>query len=47
MIKYQDLPQTFSAKLPRSNAMLERANKVLVSFVTTGPHDYGLVGSLL
>ena len=38
MIKYQDLQQMFSAKLPNSNAMLERANKVLVSFVTTGPY---------
>jgi glutamate-1-semialdehyde-2,1-aminomutase len=38
MIKYQDLPGTFSAKLPGSNALLERADKVLVSFVTTGPY---------
>lgn len=38
MIKYEDLQQTFSAKLPKSNAFLERAKKVLVSFVTTGPY---------
>lgn len=38
MIKYEDLPRTFSEKLPKSNALLERANEVLVSFVTTGPY---------
>ena len=38
MIKYQDLPQAFSAKLPKANALLQRANQVLVSFVTTGPY---------
>ncbi len=38
MIRYEDVYQKFSAKLPKSNALLERADKVLVAFMTTGPY---------